>query len=134
MKFSDTLHLVLKDKWFQLFKEGVKTEEYREITPYWCNRLLGTIPFGLDFWQIELDKNSPVKMCNSFALNHLLINKFGLRDFRFVAFHRGYTNEKITFLLKNIRIDYGDMNLGASDELCFILEVGDLISYIDKKL
>jgi hypothetical protein len=132
MKYSDTLHLVLKDKWFQMYKDGLKTEEYREITPYWCNRLLGGIPFGLYFWQKELNENSPVKKYNSFALNHFLINKFGLRGFRFVTFHRGYTNEKITFLLKNIKIDYGDMNLGAPDELCFILEVGDFVSYIKK--
>lgn len=132
MKFSDTLHLVLKDKWFQMYKDGLKTEEYREITPYWCNRLLGGIPFGLYFWQKELNENTPVEKYNSFALNYFLINKFGLRGFRFVTFHRGYTNEKITFLLKNIKIDYGDMNLGAPDELCFILEVGDFVSYIKK--
>lgn len=35
MKYSDTLHLILKDKWFQLFKEGVKTEEYNLVCiPY----------------------------------------------------------------------------------------------------
>lgn len=133
MKFSDTLHLILKDKWFQLFKEGVKTEEYREITPYWCNRLLGSVPYGLDYWKIEIDKNIPIKKYNSFALNYLLIRRFGLREFRFVTFHRGYTNETITFLLKNIKIGYGNKNLGASDELCFIIQCGDLVSYIDKK-
>lgn len=131
MKFSDTLHLVLKDKWFQMYKDGLKTEEYRAITPYWCNRLLGSIPLGLEFWQIELEKNSPIKRYNPFALN-LLIKSFGLRDFRFVTFHRGYTNEKITFLLKNIRIGGGNMNLGAPVELCFIIECGDFVSYIKK--
>lgn len=131
MKFSDTLHLILKDEWFQMYKDGLKTEEYREITPYWCNRLLGSIPLGLTFWQIELEKNSPIKRCNPFALN-LLIKSFGLRDFRFVTFHRGYTNEKITFLLKNIRIGGGNMNLGAPVELCFIIECGDFVSYIKK--
>jgi hypothetical protein len=133
MKYSDTLHLILKDKWFQLFKEGVKTEEYREITPYWCNRLLGPVPMGLDFWKNELDVYSSAIMCNSFALNQFLIKGFGLRRyFRIVTFHRGYTNEKITFLLKNIKIGYGNKNLGAPNELCFILEVGDFVSYIKK--
>lgn len=132
MKFSSTLHLVLKDKWFQMFKDGLKTEEYREITPYWCNRLLGPFPFGLDFWQKELDENSPVKVHDSFASNYFLIYKYRLRGFSFVTFHRGYTNEKITFLLKNIRIGYGDMNLGAPDELCFIIEVGNLVLYCKK--
>lgn len=133
MKITDTLHLILKDEWFQLYKAGLKTEEYREITPYWCNRLLGPIPLGLEFWQIELNKNPPVKMYNPFALNQSLIKIFGLRDYyRFVTFHRGYTNEKITFLLKNLKIGYGDRNLGAPDTPCFILEVGDMVSYIKK--
>lgn len=34
------LQLSLKKKWFDLTKSGIKTEDYREITPYWCSRLL----------------------------------------------------------------------------------------------
>ena len=34
------LQLSLKKQWFELTKSGEKTEDYREITPYWCNRLL----------------------------------------------------------------------------------------------
>lgn len=34
------LHLTLKKKWFDLIQEGKKTEEYREIKPYWTIRLL----------------------------------------------------------------------------------------------
>jgi hypothetical protein len=33
------LHLVLIKKWFDKHQDD-KDEEYREITPYWCNRLL----------------------------------------------------------------------------------------------
>lgn len=125
MKYSDTLHLVLKDKWFQMYKDVLKTEEYREITPYWCNRLLGVVPMGQKYWQEKLN------LVEDFVPWGLVSCYY--RQYRFVTFHRGYTNEKITFLLKNIKIGYGDMNLGAPDELCFILEVGDFISYIDKK-
>lgn len=133
MKYSDTLHLVLKDKWFQMYKDGLKTEEYREITPYWCNRLLGPVSMGLDFWKNELEGYSSAIMCNSFALNQLLIKGFRLRRyFRIVTFHRGYTNETITFLLKDVKIGYGNKNLGASDELCFILEVGSFVYYVNK--
>lgn len=35
----NALHLVLKKKWFDLIKSGQKTEEYREIKPYWEKRL-----------------------------------------------------------------------------------------------
>ncbi len=33
------LRLVLKKKWFEMTKAGIKTEDYREITPYWVKRL-----------------------------------------------------------------------------------------------
>lgn len=33
------LTLPLKTKWFRLIKDGKKTEEYRDITPYYCARL-----------------------------------------------------------------------------------------------
>jgi hypothetical protein len=34
------LHLTLKKKWFDLIASGEKKEEYREIKPYWCVRLM----------------------------------------------------------------------------------------------
>lgn len=36
----EDLRLPLKKKWFEMTKEGIKTEDYREITPYWCKMLL----------------------------------------------------------------------------------------------
>jgi hypothetical protein len=34
------LQLSLKTKWFEMTKSGIKTEDYRDITPYWINRLI----------------------------------------------------------------------------------------------
>ncbi len=34
------LQLSLKTQWFEMTKSGVKTEDYREITPYWIKRFL----------------------------------------------------------------------------------------------
>lgn len=34
-----TLHLTLKKKWFDMILSGEKKEEYREIKPYWIQRL-----------------------------------------------------------------------------------------------
>lgn len=36
-----TLHLTLKKQWFDMILSGVKTEEYRDIKPYYNLRLLG---------------------------------------------------------------------------------------------
>lgn len=34
------LRLSLKSKWFEMTKYEIKKEDYREITDYWCRRLL----------------------------------------------------------------------------------------------
>lgn len=36
---SKILYLTLKKQWFDLINSGNKTEEYREIKPYWTKRL-----------------------------------------------------------------------------------------------
>ena len=33
------LHLSVKKQWFDMISVGEKTEEYREIKPYWIERL-----------------------------------------------------------------------------------------------
>ena len=37
----NTLHLTIKKKWFDMILSGVKTEEYRDIKPYYNLRLIG---------------------------------------------------------------------------------------------
>lgn len=37
------LQLSLKTKWFEMTKEGIKTEDYREINKYWINRLIDSV-------------------------------------------------------------------------------------------
>lgn len=34
------LQLSLKTKWFEMTKARIKKEDYRQMTPYWCNRFL----------------------------------------------------------------------------------------------
>jgi hypothetical protein len=36
---ENILHLPLKSEWYNLIESGIKTEEYREIKPYWIKRL-----------------------------------------------------------------------------------------------
>lgn len=40
MKKLKILHLPLKAKWYKMIESGVKTEEYREIKPYWTKRFI----------------------------------------------------------------------------------------------
>ena len=73
---NGTLHLVLKAKWYDLIKSGIKKEEYRELTEYWARRLL--------FFPYTIGRSMP-------------------RNFISVCFHRGYTNEKSYYALDDIR-------------------------------
>lgn len=34
-KKDKILYLTLKKQWFDMINDGIKTEEYREIKPYW---------------------------------------------------------------------------------------------------
>lgn len=36
---NNNLQMSLKTQWFEMTKSGEKTEDYREITPYWVKRL-----------------------------------------------------------------------------------------------
>jgi len=38
---NNTLHLTIKKKWFDMILSGEKTEEYRDIKPYYNLRLIG---------------------------------------------------------------------------------------------
>ena len=40
------LQLSLKIEWFKMTKAGIKTEDYREITPYWEKRLVCAREYG----------------------------------------------------------------------------------------
>jgi hypothetical protein len=61
------LQLALKRKWFEMTKSGEKTEDYREITPYWVKR---------------------------FVKNHNKVNYLAL-NYGLCAFRDGYTNDQL---------------------------------------
>lgn len=55
------LHLTLKKKWFDMIATGEKTEEYREIKPYWNIRLLGKKYDAISF-RNGYSKNAPTML------------------------------------------------------------------------
>lgn len=54
------LHLNVFAQWFRLIASGEKTEDYREMTPYWQNKLIGreyktvTVRNGYDTFAPEI--------------------------------------------------------------------------------
>lgn len=54
------LQLSLKTQWFEMTKAGIKTEDYRELTPYFANKLLLDINYqrqSKHYWEYEFQLN-----------------------------------------------------------------------------
>ena len=111
MKQAETLHLVLKSKWYDMIDSGIKTEEYRQIKPYWVIRLLDSDydqPIAFDF---ERDEGC----C------------WGKHDY--VCFHKGYTRKIMTFKIINILVGHGKPEWGAPcNKKVFIIKLGSRIA------
>lgn len=96
----ETLHLVLKTKWYNMIESGEKTEEYRENNAYWANRL----------------NNG----------NRGFISEKYREHFDTVRFHKGYSNTTMVFQITGITIGRGRTEWGApADRDVFIIKLGE---------
>lgn len=123
------LDLVLKHKWYDMYLSGEKSEEYRDITPYWFRRLIDFDP--------ELYHNgNPIPLYfehDSFDTAFVIswdLNASGVlsfKDYTHVRFHRGYTNTTMMFPINKITIDVGNLAWGApKNRNVFIIKLGEI--------
>lgn len=82
------LVLPMKKKWFDMILSGDKKQEFRELKPYWINRV--------DNWQTE--NGVPATMCEFLLevefkelLPILFVNGYGARAPRFIGWSNGYS-------------------------------------------
>jgi len=122
------LDLPLKKEWYDMIESGVKKEEYRQIKPHWCNRLLYKYPLGIKCYDGHMfdsitETNIENPLCHSYKY---LIPKYGTRGYTHVRFRYGYTKRTMLFELKEIKIGMGKPEWGApEDKEVFILKLGD---------
>lgn len=128
------LDLPLKKEWYNMIESGVKTEEYREIKPYWCNRLLYHTSLGVkEYWTDVLkqthqfiEKYKDAKTPPTY--NELLLRNYGIRDYTHVRFRYGYTKRTMTYEIKGIVIGRGKEEWGHTiEEDVFIIKLGEKI-------
>lgn len=109
------LCLPLKKQWYEMIESGVKTEEYREIKPYWCNRIA--------YCRNQLcwfrDENGCVFRDSLRNINRL--------NYTHVKFSYGYTKRTMTFKLDSITIGKGNPEWGAPKEEVFIIKLGNKV-------
>lgn len=127
------LTLPLKKQWYDMIESGEKKEEYREIKPYWCNRLLYFCTLGIeDYWESVLAKAKELvtKHPNCFNLHDLLIKNMGTRGYTHVRFSYGYTKRTMLFELDEITVGKAKPEWGGNTidgEEVFILKIGKRI-------
>ena len=141
-----TLQLNLIKHWFDLTLQGVKKEEYRDITPYWAKRLLcmengdsltkcysketiECICISLRRWK-DLDYNSIEDVLEKF---HIRFKEYKDTDFR-----NGYKSlDKVRrFIIENkcVTAGIGKEEWGfVGDKPMFIIQHGEIIEQFNIK-
>jgi hypothetical protein len=114
------LHLTLKKKWFDMIASGEKTEEYREIKPYWFRRLAmcsgkSPIPHGY---------TCKKAFCSSCVYGGGFVEK----PYSIVKFRHGYSKNAptLTFRMNEIRVTTGFHEWGAEPgKKYFVIKLGE---------
>jgi hypothetical protein len=116
-------HLTLNKKWFDMIASGEKTEEYREIKPYWMRRLMIDVEVRTPTSTYE-DVIRWIKDGNNYDVS------YGLQEYDIISANNGYQKNcpNIKWKHKGIRIGEGREDWGAEPgKQYFILEIGELI-------
>lgn len=105
-EYLRTLHLSLKKEWYNMIESGIKTEEYREIKPFWCKRLISDYDESME------------------GFGAIIFDDKNFKQYDVVKFSYGYTKRTITFEIENISVGYGNKEWGAPDKIVFIIKLG----------
>lgn len=116
---AKTLRLTLKKEWFDLYVRGIKTEDYRDIKPYWIAKLCST------------DSSEKITSFFTYHINETTRTTYEIMKFDEVEFTNGYGDHrpKITFECKEITTGEGNPEWGAEEGVTyFVIKVGKEIS------
>ena len=105
-EYLRTLQLSLKKEWYNMIESGIKTEEYREIKPFWCKRLISDYDESME------------------GFGAIIFDDKNFKQYDVVKFSYGYTKRTMTFEIENISVGYGNKEWGAPDKIVFIIKLG----------
>jgi len=113
------LQLSLKNKWFEMTKAGIKTEDYREITPYWAKRFGSPITWAMEAY-VQPD------FCDTEGCGYVLKNTNYNYNIMTLGYPKSTDKERILKLEhKGIEIRTGNPDWGAEPEkLYFVIKHG----------
>lgn len=118
------LDLHLKAKWYDMIESGEKTEEYREIKPYWVKRLLCGLLFCPEHKKIEKVYASFPCEYKDLIKRALLLQIFRVKTYTHIRFHYGYTKRTMLREIKGVTTGLGELKWGAPfGRECFIISL-----------
>lgn len=124
------LQLSLKKEWFEMTKEGIKTEDYREITPYWQRRLYHCANDENKEAQcviFQLDKEH-IHNCKDCIVGLSYFKKFITNTITLGYPKSGDTERILKLEHKGIEIRTGNPEWGAEpDKLYFVILHGTIL-------
>lgn len=124
-----TLRLPLKKKWFEMTKEGIKNEEYREINYYWFIRLIEN-PYYITINGFNYFKSRIIELLN----NGVKADNITFKHFDTTTLTLGYPSNSdkeriIEFKQLSISIGYGKEEWGAeTNKLYFVIKHGKRVN------
>lgn len=117
MESVRNLTLVLSRKWWEMYHQGIKKEDYREITRFWAKRLVSSYNSRRIF---------PIDNPN--WLDNNVIKEF--RNYDTVSFPLGYSEDRpvLVYEFKGIEIRKGNPEWGAEEgKEYFVIKIGKLL-------
>ena len=120
------LDLSLKHCWYDMIASGEKKEEYRDIRPYYANRLLYGCSLGVKQYWEEVFANAQTK---DWFKPEMWLRDYGSRYYDAVRFHRGQGSPvTMLFEYEGLAIGKGKPEWGApEDKEVFIIKLGKQI-------
>jgi len=115
-----TLHLTLKKKWFDMIASGEKTEEYRELKPYWFRRL------ALCGGKEPIEHGQTCK--KAFCVSCVYAGGFVDKPYTHVQFRNGYSKDApyMLRLCAGIEVRDGNPEWGAEPgKKYFVIKLGE---------
>lgn len=120
------LQLSLKNKWFEMTKAGIKTEDYREINEYWMKRFFTKETFN-EYLEAKNDDGSEFSS-GTFHIDFANF-KYFTQNTMTLGYPKSGDKERILKLEhKGIEIRTGNSDWGAEpDKLYFVIKHGRIL-------
>ena len=124
------LQLSLISYWFYLTKLKIKLEDYREITPYFCNKflLLDGKSMSKNWWYLNFFENRSIEKTIISLIGNTEFKKFD-SNIMTLGYPKSTDTERILKLEhKGIEIGYGKPEWGAEpNKLYFVIKHGAIL-------